>query len=157
MGESASQDHVKRVERELAKEESLLSKMIEQAPGMLGMAGMFIVTILLGIWLQPWFNSAGLQAFGESGSTQVRWIALELVAIFAFTFLILWLAKNHLQHLIKYGLLFVLFLALCYTTVPGSHILLVPEIETEAFVFSEENEIDCYYSTGKERPWYYRG
>ena len=77
MGESASQDHVKRVERELAKEESLLSKMIEQAPGMLGMAGMFIVTILLGIWLQPWFNSAGLQAFGESGSTQVRWIALQ--------------------------------------------------------------------------------
>lgn len=142
MGESASQDHVKRVERELAKEESLLSKMIEQAPGMLGMAGMFIVTILLGIWLQPWFNSAGLQAFGESGSTQVRWIALELVAIFAFTFLILWLAKNHLQHLIKYGLLFVLFLALCYTTVPGAHILLVPEIETEAFVFSEENEIE---------------
>jgi len=142
MGESASQDHVKRVERELAKEESLLSKMIEQAPGMLGMAGMFIVTILLGIWLQPWFNSAGLQAFGESGSTQVRWIALELVAIFAFTFLILWLAKNHLQHLIKYGLLFVLFLALCYTTVPGAHILLVPEIETEAFIFTEENEIE---------------
>ena len=103
MGESASTDQVKRVERELAKEDSLLSNMIQQAPGMLGMAFMFIITILLGIWLQPWFDAAGLQAFGESGSTEVRWIALELIAIFAFTFMILWLAKNHLQHVIKYG------------------------------------------------------
>ena len=141
MGESASTDHVKRVERELAKEDSLLANMIQQAPGMLGMAFMFVITILLGIWLQPWFDAAGLQAFGESGSTEVRWIALELVAIFAFTFMILWLAKNHLQHVIKYGILFVLFLALCYTTVPGAHILLVPEIETEAFVFTEDEEI----------------
>ena len=48
MGESASTDHVKRVERELAKEDSLLANMIQQAPGMLGMAFMFIITILLG-------------------------------------------------------------------------------------------------------------
>ena len=141
MGESESTDHVKRVERELAKEDSLLANMIEQAPGMIGMALMFIVTIVLGIWLQPWFDAAGLQAFGESGSTEVRWIALELVAIFAFTFMILWLAKNHLQHFIKYGILFVLFLALCYTTVPGAHILLVPEVETEAFEFTESEDI----------------
>ena len=142
MGESSSTDHVKRVERELAKEDSLLSNMIEQAPGMIGMAFMFVITIFLGIWLQPWFDAAGLQAFGESGSREVRWIALELVAIFAFTFLILWLAKNHLQHFIKYGILFVLFLALCYTTVPGAHILLVPEIETEAFVFTDSEDIE---------------
>ena len=141
MGESESTDHVKRVERELAKEDSLLANMIGQAPGMIGMALMFIVTIVLGIWLQPWFDAAGLQAFGESGSTEVRWIALELVAIFAFTFMILWLAKNHLQHFIKYGILFVLFLALCYTTVPGAHILLVPEVETEAFEFTESEDI----------------
>ncbi len=141
MGESVSTDHVQRVEDELAKEDTLLSNMIEQAPGMIGMALMFIVTIVLGIWLQPWFDAAGLQAFGESGSTEVRWIALELVAIFAFTFLILWLAKNHLQHFIKYGILFVLFLALCYTTVPGAHILLVPEVETEDFAFTESEDI----------------
>ena len=48
MGESASTDHVKRVESELAKEDSLLANMIEQAPGMIGMALMFIVTIVLG-------------------------------------------------------------------------------------------------------------
>ena len=142
MGESASTDHVKRVESELAKEDSLLANMIEQAPGMIGMALMFIVTIVLGMWLQPWFDAAGLQAFGESGSTEVRWIALELVAIFAFTFMILWLAKNHLQHVIKYGILFVLFLALCYTTVPGAHILLVPEVETEPFIFTDSEDID---------------
>ena len=142
MGESASTDHVKRVESELAKEDSLLANMIQQAPGMLGMAFMFIITILLGIWLQPWFDAAGLQAFGESGSTEVRWIALELIAIFAFTFMILWLAKNHLQHVIKYGILFVLFLALCYTTVPGAHILLVPDAETEDFVFSTSENIE---------------
>ena len=142
MGESSSTDHVKRVERELAKEDSLLSNMIEQAPGMIGMAFMFVITIFLGIWLQPWFDAAGLQAFGESGSREVRWIALELVAIFAFTFLILWLAKNHLQHFIKYGILFVLFLALCYTTVPGAHILLVPEVETEAFIFTDSEDVE---------------
>ena len=141
MGESASTDHVKRAERELAKEDSLLANMIQQAPGMIGMAFMFVITIFLGIWLQPWFDAAGLQAFGESGSTEVRWIALELIAIFAFTFMILWLAKNHLQHVIKYGILFVLFLALCYTTVPGAHILLVPEVETEPFIFTDSDDI----------------
>ena len=142
MGESAPTDHVKRVERELAKEDSLLANMIEQAPGMIGMAIMFVVTIFIGIWLQPWFDAAGLQAFGESGSTEARWVVLELVAIFAFTFGILWLAKNHLQHFIKYGILFVLFLALCYTTVPGAHILLVPDVETESFIFSETESIE---------------
>tara|TARA_B110000444_G_scaffold11420_1_gene9774 strand:+ start:26812 stop:29040 length:2229 start_codon:yes stop_codon:yes gene_type:complete len=152
MGESTSVDHVKRVERELAKEDSLLSNMLEQAPGMIGMAFMFVITICLGLWLQPWFNAAGLQAFGESGATQARWIMLELVAIFAFTFLILWLAKKHLQKVIKYGLLSVLFLALCYTTVPGSHILLVPEVETEAFVFTDselfEEDVISFNSDG---------
>jgi hypothetical protein len=142
MAEAASEDNIKRVERELAKEDRLLSKMIEQAPGMLGMAFMFIITILMGVWLQPWFDSAGLQAFGESGSTQVRWVGLQLASIFAFTFVILWLAKKHLQHIIKYGLLAVLFLALCYTTIPGAHILLVPEVETEQFVFTDSQEIE---------------
>ena len=49
MGESASTDHVKRVERELAKEDSLLANMIQQAPGMLGMA--FMLTQYLQILL----------------------------------------------------------------------------------------------------------
>ncbi|MDP6869925.1 MAG: presenilin family intramembrane aspartyl protease PSH [Candidatus Poseidoniaceae archaeon] len=123
------------------KPDSLISNMIEQAPGMIGMALMFVITIAIAIWLQPFFNAAGLHAFGESGTTQGRWIVLELAAIFAFTFLILWLAKKHLQHFIKYGLLFVLFLALCYTTVPGAHMILVDDQVTIPFEFSEESTI----------------
>lgn len=118
-----------------------MANMLEQAPGMLGMAFMFVVTILLGIWLQPFFDAAGLHAFGESGTSQGRWVLLELIAIFLFTFLILWLAKNNLQKFIKYGLLCVLFLAMCYTTVPGAHMLLVPDVETEEFAFTNESVI----------------
>ena len=149
MGESVSNSN--EVTRELDHEsESLISNMIEQAPGMLGMALMFIVTITIGIWLQPFFDAAGLHAFGESGTTQGRWIVLELAAIFAFTFLILWLAKKHLQHLIKYGLLFVLFLALCYTTVPGAQMLLVDEQVTLPFEFTDSSTIDESFIVSNE-------
>ena len=58
MAEAASEDNIKRVERELAKEDRLLNKMIEQAPGMLGMAFMFIITILMGVLvINPLFSS----------------------------------------------------------------------------------------------------
>ncbi|CAI8162578.1 MAG: Uncharacterised protein [Methanobacteriota archaeon] len=142
MGETVPTDNIERVERELAKEDSLLANMLEQAPGMLGMALMFVVTIALGIWLRPFFDEAGLHAFGEAGTTQGRWIIMELGAIFLFTFAILWLAKNHMEVIIKYGLLAVLFLALCYTTVPGAHILLVEDTVVEPFVLTNESEIE---------------
>ena len=141
MGEAIPTDNIERVERELAKEDSLFARMLEQAPGMLGMAIMFVVTIAIGIWLRPFFDEAGLYAFGESGTTQGRWIIMELLAIFAFTFVILWLAKNHKEKIIKYGLLIVLFLALCYTTVPGAHLLLVDDPVVEPFVFVNMQEM----------------
>ena len=140
MGEPVPTDHVKRVERELAKESSLLNVMIEQAPGMLGMAVMFVVTIAIGVWLRPFFDAAGLHAFGEAGTTQARYIILELGMIFVFTALILWLAKNHKELFIKYGLMGVLFLALCYTTVPGAHLLIIDMDDQVPFVF-ESNEL----------------
>lgn len=140
MGEPAATDHVKRVERELAKESSLLNVMVEQAPGMLGMAVMFVVTIAIGVWLRPFFDAAGLHAFGEAGTTQARYIILELGMIFLFTALILWLAKNHKELFIKYGLMGVLFLALCYTTVPGAHLLIIDMDDQVPFVF-ESNEL----------------
>ena len=74
-------------------EDNLLTAMREMLPGMIGMAFMFVVTILIGIWLLPFFESAELYAFGESGTTQVRYILLELVMIFVFTAGILALAK----------------------------------------------------------------
>ena len=140
MGEPVPTDHVKRVERELAKESSLLNVMSEQAPGMLGMAVMFVVTIAIGVWLRPFFDAAGLHAFGEAGTTQARYIILELGMIFVFTALILWLAKNHKELFIKYGLMGVLFLALCYTTVPGAHLLIIDMDDQVPFVF-ESNEL----------------
>ena len=143
-------------------EDDLLSAMREMLPGMIGMAFMFVVTILIGIWLLPFFESAELYAFGESGTTQVRYILLELVMIFIFTACILALAKWKKEWVIKYGLMAVLFLALTYTTVPGAHLLLVDDTQ-EVFEFEydlsvsgtiitalDENEILFYEISGPE-------
>ena len=148
MGEAIPTDNIERVERELAKEDSLFANMMEQAPGMIGMASMFVVTIGIGVWLRPFFDAAGLYAFGEAGTTQGRWIIMELLAIFAFTFVILWLARNHKEKIIKYGLLVVLFLALCYTTVPGAHLILVDDPATAQVLQSEADpDADSMEST----------
>ncbi len=121
-------------------EDDLLTAMREMLPGMIGMAFMFVATIMIGIWLLPFFASAELYAFGESGTSQVRWILLELVMIFVFTAFILALAKWKKEWIIKYGLMAVLFLALTYTTVPGAHLLLVDDT-TEVFEFEVDNSV----------------
>lgn len=81
------------VQAELRREDSLFYLMKEQMVSMLGMMGMFILTIAISLFIRPWYDVAGLHAFGESGATQVRYIALELVMIFIFTACILALAK----------------------------------------------------------------
>ncbi len=43
---------------------------------MLAMAGMFVVTILLGLVIRPFYDANQLQDFGEAGATQVRFILL---------------------------------------------------------------------------------
>ena len=121
-------------------EDDLLAAMREMLPGMVGMAFMFVTTILIGIWLLPFFDSAELYAFGESGTTQVRYILLELVMIFVFTAGILALAKWKKEWIIKYGLMAVLFLALTYTTVPGAHLLLVDDT-TKVFEFEVDSPV----------------
>ena len=78
---------------EMGDEDDLLALLKEILPGMLGMAGMFVFTILLGLWLLPFFDTAELYAFGEEGTTQVRYILLELIMIFIFTAAILFLEK----------------------------------------------------------------
>ncbi len=153
MGEPVPTDHVKRVERELAKESKLLNVMIEQAPGMLGMAVMFVVTIAIGVWLRPFFDAAGLHAFGEAGTTQARYIILELGMIFVFTALILWLAKRHKEMFIKYGLMSVLFLALCYTTVPGAHLVIIDMDDQVPFVFESNELSDEHIVTTVDGGW----
>ena len=94
---------------------------------MLGMAGMFVGTILLGLVIRPFYDANQLQAFGESGSTQVRYVMLELLMIFIFTAAILFLVRMGAQWVIKYGVMGILALALMYTTVPLAHVLLVDD------------------------------
>ena len=94
---------------------------------MLGMAGMFVGTILLGLVIRPFYDANQLQAFGESGATQVRYVALELVMIFIFTAAILFLVRMGARWVIKYGVMAILALALMYTTVPLAHVLLVDD------------------------------
>ena len=85
-----------------------------QLPSMIGMAGMFVATIFLAMYIRPWYDKAGLQAFGEAGASQLRFIALELVMIFIFTAAILLLAKYKKEWVIKYGIMGILFIALLY-------------------------------------------
>ncbi|MCS5536208.1 MAG: hypothetical protein NZ802_10175, partial [Candidatus Poseidoniales archaeon] len=107
------------------------------------MAGMFVVTILLAIILQPFYTMAGMEAFGEAGASQARFVIIELVAIFIFTALIIMLARWKKDWIIKYGILFVIFIALSYATVPLAHYIIAPfeeptELEWAAQVDSDE-------------------
>ena len=105
------------VEDELRQGDSLSSLMAEQWRGMAGMAGMFVATIALAMYIRPYYDVGELHAFGASGATQVRYVAIELLAIFAFTALIIFLARWGKEYIIKYGMYFVLSLALLYTTI----------------------------------------
>ncbi|MGY8728716.1 MAG: hypothetical protein ACKVKS_05745, partial [Candidatus Poseidoniales archaeon] len=91
------------VQAELKAEDNIFSMMKEQLPSMLGMVFMFILTIAISLFIRPWYDVAGLQAFGASGASQVRYIALELFMIFVFTAFILLLAKYKKEWVIKYG------------------------------------------------------
>ena len=105
---------------------------------MLSMAGMFVGTILLGLVIRPFYDANQLQAFGESGSTQVRYVMLELLMIFIFTAAILFLVRMGAQWVIKYGVMGILALALMYTTVPLAHVLLVDDPGVLPFASEEQ-------------------
>tara|TARA_B100000767_G_scaffold275493_1_gene312779 strand:+ start:812 stop:3004 length:2193 start_codon:yes stop_codon:yes gene_type:complete len=132
------------VQAELNSEDNLFAMMREQLPSMLGMAFMFILTIALSLFIRPWYDVAGLQAFGAAGASQVRYIALELFMIFVFTAFILLLAKYKKEWIIKYGIMGVLSIALMYSTVPLAH-MLVLDLEVEPFEYESENEIEMSY------------
>jgi len=138
----AEQTRFQKMEAEMLDDDNLWTAMKEQAPSMLAMAGMFIVTILLAVYLQPFFHGAGLHAFGEEGTSQVRYVALELALIFAFTAGILALAKWKKDWLIKYGLMTVLFIALLYTLVPLTHLIMVPDSTDSEFEIDSTSDSD---------------
>lgn len=129
------------VEEELRQEDSLASLLAEQWRGMAGMAGMFVLTIALGIYIRPYYDVGELHAFGASGATQVRYVAIELLAIFVFTALIIFLARWGKEFIIKYGMYAVLTMALMYSTVPLAH-MLVLDFETAPFESTSTDTIE---------------
>jgi len=135
-----------RIEKELTKETSVISLMKEQMKSMVGMVSMFIITIVISLFIRPWYDVAELHAFGEAGSTQVRYIALELVMIFIFTACVIMLARYKKEWLIKYGILGVLTIALMYTTVPLAHMFVI-DFDVEDFEYTDSFESDQTYLT----------
>ena len=85
---------------------------------MLGMAGMFVITICFGIFIQPAWNFEEARAFGDEGSTEAKNIVFELLMILIFTALVIWLARKGLQVLIKWFVLFALWFSMLYATLP---------------------------------------
>lgn len=144
-GNEVSQEFAQ-LEKDLNKETSILSLMKGQMKSMIGMVSMFVITILLSLFIRPWYDVAELHAFGEAGSTQVRYIFLELVMIFIFTAFVIMLARYKKEWLIKYGILGVLTIALMYTTVPLAHMFVI-DFDNEDFQYTDTFESDETYLT----------
>jgi presenilin-like A22 family membrane protease len=117
-----------------------------QLPSMIGMAGMFVATIFLAIYIRPWYDKAGLQAFGEAGASQLRYIGLELLMIFIFTAAILMLAKYKKEWVIKYGIMGILCIALLYANVPLAHQIMVDDSVTP-FEYDSSEKTNSTYLT----------
>jgi len=104
--------------------------MREQWVSMTGMAGMFVVTIFLGMYIQPFYDNDASRAFGAAGATKAGYILMEFVFILIFTAAVIWLARRGMKNLIKWGILFVLGFAMLYATVPLSYSLLMDPAPT---------------------------
>ena len=91
--------------------DEILEAIRDQWSSMLGMAGMFTVSILIGVFIQPFYNFDTLRAFGEEGTTEARNLIIELMMIFIFTIGIIYLARKGLDVVIKA----IVFLALGYS------------------------------------------
>ena len=107
----------------------LIEAMIDQWRSMVGMAAMFVTTILLAIIIQPSYDHDELRAFGAEGASKAGFVLLEGIMILVFTFLIIWLARKNMQRLIQIGMFIVLWIALLYTLVPLAHMVLSPDLE----------------------------
>jgi len=110
-----------------------LALLREQWVSMAGMATMFVITILLGIWIQPYHNNESSRAFGTEGASQVRWIGFELLLIFAFTALIIWLAKKGHKWIIRWGIFGILFFALLTSVAPITFLLISDSTDPPSF------------------------
>ena len=143
-GENQISPEFAQIEKELSSETSVFSLMREQMKSMLGMMFMFVITILISLFIRPWYDVAELHAFGESGATQARYIFLELVMIFIFTAFVIMLARYKKDWLIKYGIMGVLAIALMYTTVPLAHMFVI-DFEVDDFEFTDTYDVESDY------------
>jgi presenilin-like A22 family membrane protease len=96
----------------------LKDAMLSQWRSMGGMAAMFVGTILIAIYIQPYWDRPESRAFGEAGTTKAGFILIEFVLILLFTALIIWLARKGLQWIIKWAVLFILWISLAYALIP---------------------------------------
>ena len=103
-----------------------IEAMRDQWKSMTSMAGMFVMTIFLGITIQPVWNIDEVRAFGEAGTTQSGYIFLELIMIGIFTFVIIWLARKNFEFVIKVFIMFALYTSLIY--VVGPYLALMMEL-----------------------------
>ncbi|MEE3310134.1 MAG: presenilin family intramembrane aspartyl protease PSH [Candidatus Thermoplasmatota archaeon] len=106
---------------------SLMEELKGQVGSMAGMAGMFVVTIWLAMKIQPFYDRDDLRAFGAEGANKAGFVILELIFIFIFTALIIYLARRNLQKFIRWGVLGVLWIAMMYTLFPLVAMVLVPD------------------------------
>ena len=143
-GTPRQNDRFAQVEDELRREDTLVELLKEQWVGMTAMAGMFVVTIALASFMRPYYDVGELKAFGSSGASQVRYVAIELFAIFMFTALIILLAKYKKDYIIKYGMMVVLTLALLYSTIPLAHVALL-DFDPEPFEMDRQGSIEGDY------------
>ena len=100
------------------RSESVIEMMMDQWESMVGMAGMFIVTIGIGIFIQPAYDFSEARAYGDEGTTQSSFILLQLLLIGIFTVVIIWLARKGLDYLIKGIVMLALGLSLFYAIQP---------------------------------------
>ena len=106
---------------------SLIDDLKGQAGSMIGMAGMFIITILLAMKIQPFYDRDELRAFGAEGATKAGFVFLEMLFILIFTALIIYMARRNLQKFIRWGVLGVLWIAMLYALYPLAAMVLVPD------------------------------
>ena len=111
---------LKFVEGVSAESESVIDMMIDQWESMAGMAAMFIGTIGIGMFIQPYFDIPAARAFGEEGTTKSGFILFELLMIGVFTIAIIWLARKGLEYIIKGIVMLALGLSLFYAILPFS-------------------------------------
>lgn len=93
----------------------------DDLPPVAGMAGLFVVSILLALALAPTFEAAGVQVFEEKEDPTNPIVYLGIVVV--FTFLILLLAKLKLKRAIQAIILAAVFLSILYVVQPLVSIL----------------------------------